>query len=101
VEFENQDLDINIDRLRFEYLCHTVFRMPGFTHEWRVKERHSDLGYYDPEESDINLPVPSDFQLFLNLTFIILFCVIFDKICLSKSLFLYFIPYFVISMNTL
>ena len=75
--------------------------MPGFTHEWRVKERHSDLGYYDPEESDINLPVPSDFQLFLNLTFIILFCVIFDRICLSKSVFLYFIPYFVISMNTL
>ena len=75
--------------------------MQGLTHEGRVKERHSDLGYYDPEESDINLPVPSDFQLLLNLTFIILFCVIFDKICLSKSLFLYFIPYFVISMNTL
>ncbi len=30
--------------------------MQGLTHEGRVKERHSDLGYYDPEESDINLP---------------------------------------------
>ncbi|KAH3810222.1 hypothetical protein DPMN_138611 [Dreissena polymorpha] len=37
--------------------------MGGFNHEGRVKERNSDLGYYDPEESDINLPVPSDFQL--------------------------------------
>ncbi|KAH3855480.1 hypothetical protein DPMN_098047 [Dreissena polymorpha] len=37
--------------------------MREFTHEGRVNEHHSDLGYYDPEESDINLPVPSDFQL--------------------------------------
>jgi len=33
-----------------------LWYMQGLTHEGRVKERHSDLGYYDPEESDIILP---------------------------------------------
>jgi hypothetical protein len=64
--------------------------MRGFTHEGRVKKHHRDLGYYDTEESDINLPVPSDFQLLLNLTFIVLYYVIFDEICLSKGVFFIF-----------
>ena len=37
--------------------------MRGITHEGLVIENRSNLGYYNPDESEINLPVPSDFTL--------------------------------------
>lgn len=37
--------------------------MREVTHEGMVNEQHSKLGYYNPDESEINLPFPSDFTL--------------------------------------